>query len=76
MQCEQHELTRKVDAMTAALSAIGKALDIALDVCRGLYYLHTFAMGAIIHRDMKPGGFWFCESRGIIIYAKKQTTCF
>ena len=33
----------------------GKALGIALDVCRGLLYLHTFPHGTIIHRDVKPG---------------------
>ena len=31
-----------------------KILDIALDVLRGLVYLHGFGNAPIIHRDIKP----------------------
>ncbi|KAL7171458.1 hypothetical protein ACSBR2_036166 [Camellia fascicularis] len=37
-------------------------LEIAIDCARGLWFLHTYPEGAIIHRDIKPTNILICSN--------------
>lgn len=81
-------------ALSRALSAHGRTippsnlLDWAIQIARGMYYLHNEAPLSIIHRDLKSGNseyfnLWFCpyfvaKNRGCFFHAsiKTEGNCF
>ncbi|CAN1320466.1 Probable receptor-like protein kinase At2g42960 [Linum perenne] len=51
--CNNGNLSQWIFGKQKCLSWI-KRLEIAMDSARGLWFLHTYSQGCIVHRDVKP----------------------